>query len=68
NDLCVSASCAVGGGILAMDVFETPEGGLVINEINHTMEFKNSSAPTGVNIADEVVAYALSTITEGALA
>ena len=68
NDLCVSASRAVGGGILAMDVFETPEGGLVINEINHTMEFKNSSAPTGVNIADEVVAYALSTITEGALA
>ncbi len=68
NDLCVSAARAVGGGILAMDVFETPDGGLVINEINHTMEFKNSSAPTGVNIADEVVAYALSTITEGALA
>ncbi|MDX2078369.1 MAG: lysine biosynthesis protein LysX [bacterium] len=68
NDLCVSASRAVGGGILAMDVFETPEGGLVINEINHTMEFKNSSAPTGVNIADEVVTYALSTITQGALA
>ncbi|MCU0479840.1 MAG: lysine biosynthesis protein LysX [Anaerolineae bacterium] len=68
NDLCVSAARAVGGGILAMDVFETPDGGLVINEINHTMEFKNSSAPTGVNIADEVVAYALSTITEGAFA
>lgn len=68
NDLCIAAARAVGGGILAMDVFETPEGGLVINEINHTMEFKNSSAPTGVNIADEVVRYALSTITEGALA
>ncbi len=68
SDLCLAASRAVGGGILAMDVFETPEGGLVINEINHTMEFKNSSAPTGVNIADEVVAYALSTITESSIA
>lgn len=67
NELCLSAARAVGGGILAMDVFETPEGGLVINEINHTMEFKNSSAPTGVNIADEVVQYALATLTQGAL-
>lgn len=56
--ICVQASRAVGGGILAMDVFETPSG-YVINEINHTMEFKNSSAPTGVNIADEVVRYVL---------
>ncbi len=60
NDLCVKAAQAVGGGVLAIDVFETPEGGLLVNEINHTMEFKNSSAPTGVDIAGEVVKYALS--------
>jgi [lysine-biosynthesis-protein LysW]---L-2-aminoadipate ligase len=60
DSLCQRAAAAVGGGILAIDVFETPEGGLLINEINHTMEFKNSSAPTGVDIAAEVVRYALS--------
>ena len=60
NDLCVKAAQAVGGGVLAIDVFEEAERGLLVNEINHTMEFKNSSAPTGVDIAAEVVRYALS--------
>lgn len=59
SDLCLRAARAVGGGVLALDVFETPDGELLINEINHTMEFRNSSAPTGINIADEVVRYAL---------
>lgn len=58
DDICQRAARAVGGGVLAMDVFESPDG-LVINEINHTMEFRNSSAPTGVDIASEVVSYAL---------
>lgn len=66
NALCLRAARAVGGGVLAMDVFETPEGQLLINEINHTMEFRNSSAPTGVNIAQEVVRYSLSQMTETA--
>jgi [lysine-biosynthesis-protein LysW]--L-2-aminoadipate ligase len=51
----------VTGAVLALDVFEDPARGLLINEINHTMEFRNSSAPTGVDIAAEVVNYALST-------
>lgn len=59
NDLCVRAANAVGGGVLALDVFETPDGQLIINEINHTMEFRNSSAPTGVDIAAEIVQYAM---------
>lgn len=50
------ASDAVGGGILALDVFETDEG-LTINEINHTMEFKNSEEPTGVSISGAIVQY-----------
>ncbi len=61
NELCVKAAQAVGGGIVAIDVFEDPERGFSVNEINHTMEFRNSSAPTGVDIAAEVVNYALST-------
>lgn len=58
-DLCLRAAQAVGGGILALDVLEAPDGNLLINEINHTMEFRNSSAPTGVDIAAEVVTHAL---------
>ena len=49
----------MGGGVLALDVLEAPDGQLLVNEINHTMEFRNSSAPTGVDIAAEVVRYAL---------
>jgi [lysine-biosynthesis-protein LysW]--L-2-aminoadipate ligase len=59
NDICIRAAQAVGGGILAIDVLEDENGNLLINEINHTMEFRNSSAPTGVDIAAEVVRFAL---------
>ncbi len=58
QDLCQRASEAVGGGVLAMDLFETEEG-LVLNEINHTTEFRNSIEPTGVDIAGRIVDYAL---------
>lgn len=57
DTICARAAEAVGGGVLALDLFECPERGLLINEINHTMEFRNSSAPTGVDIAAEVVDY-----------
>ena len=49
----------MGGGIVAVDLFETPRG-LLVNEVNYTMEFRNSIDTTGVNIpalmADYVVA------------
>jgi [lysine-biosynthesis-protein LysW]--L-2-aminoadipate ligase len=59
NDLCVRAANAVGGGVVAIDVLEAPEG-LVVNEVNYTMEFRNSIDTTGVNIPGKVVDYALS--------
>lgn len=55
--LCERAAAAVGGGLLALDVLEAPDGRLLLNEINHTMEFRNSSAPTGVDIAAAVADY-----------
>jgi [lysine-biosynthesis-protein LysW]---L-2-aminoadipate ligase len=54
--LCQRAARAVGGGLLALDLFET-ENGFTINEINHTMEFRNSIATTGVNIPEKMVQY-----------
>jgi [lysine-biosynthesis-protein LysW]--L-2-aminoadipate ligase len=48
----------VGGGVVALDIFESPDG-LLVNEINYTMEFKNSVEPTGVNIPGRIVDYVL---------
>ncbi|GHO74151.1 lysine biosynthesis enzyme LysX [Ktedonobacter sp. SOSP1-85] len=59
NALCLRAAQAVGGGILAVDVFEDAERGLLVNEINATMEFRNSIAPTGVDIPSEMLEYVL---------
>ena len=65
NDICVRAAKAVGGGVVAIDVFEDPDRGLLINEVNYTMEFRNSIAPTGVNIPAKVVDFALRVGREG---
>src|SRR5581483_4925777 len=55
--ICEKAARAVGGGVLAMDIMETPEGGLTCHEVNHSMEFKNSVAPTGVDIPGAIIDY-----------
>jgi [lysine-biosynthesis-protein LysW]--L-2-aminoadipate ligase len=60
-DLCRRAARAVGGGLLALDLFET-ENGMTINEINHTMEFRNSISTTGVNIPEKMVDYVLAQV------
>lgn len=57
--ICVNAARAVGGGVLAVDLFES-ESGYLVNEVNYTMEFRNSIDTTGVNIPDKVVDYVLS--------
>jgi len=58
NDLCVRAARSVGGGVVAVDVLEAPEG-LLVNEVNYTMEFRNSIDTTGVNIPARIVDFVL---------
>ena len=65
--LCVQAAQAVGGGILAVDVLEDAERGLLINEINATMEFRNSIAPTGVDIPNAMLDYIEQRVARGVL-
>ncbi len=60
--ICVQAARAVGGGILAIDLLEDARGNFVVNEINHTMEFRNSSKPTGVDIAQGVIDFVIEQI------
>ena len=62
DEICVRAAQAVGGGILAVDLLEDARGDFVVNEINHTMEFRNSSKPTGVDIAQEVIDFVIGQI------
>jgi [lysine-biosynthesis-protein LysW]--L-2-aminoadipate ligase len=55
--LCLQAAQAVGGGVLAIDLIEHSERGLLINEINHTMEFHTAQPISGVDIAGAVIDY-----------
>ena len=57
NKICVAAAKAVGGGIVGVDLLEDPERGLLINEVNYTIEFRNSSTPTGVDIPQRILDY-----------
>lgn len=57
--LSLAAARAVGGGVVAIDLLETPAGRLLVNEVNYTMEFRNSIRPTGVDIAARIVDYVL---------
>jgi [lysine-biosynthesis-protein LysW]--L-2-aminoadipate ligase len=56
--ISLRAAKAVGGGVVAVDLFETPKG-LLVNEVNYTMEFKNSIDTTGVNIPAKIADYVL---------
>jgi len=58
SEICIKAAEAVGGGVVAIDLLED-RGKLLVNEVNYTMEFKNSIAPTGVNIPGKVVDYVI---------
>ena len=59
NEISVAAAHAVGGGILAIDVMECPDGSYTINEVNYTMEFRNSIKPTGVDIPARMIDFVI---------
>ena len=58
GELSRAAARAVGGGVVAVDILESDRG-LLVNEVNYTMEFRNSIDTTGVNIPAKVVDYVL---------
>jgi [lysine-biosynthesis-protein LysW]---L-2-aminoadipate ligase len=59
ESLCLSAAKAVGGGVLAVDMVEHPQKGMLVNEVNHTMEFHTMQPVSGIDIADEIVSYVM---------
>ena len=58
DHLSRAAAAAVGGGVVAVDLFES-ERGFLVNEVNYTMEFRNSIDTTGVDIPVKIVDYLL---------
>ena len=55
--LCRQAADAVGGGLVAVDLVEDRHRGLLVLEVNHTMEFRNSIEPTGVDIPARMIDF-----------
>lgn len=63
--LSQSAAEAVGGEIVAVDILETVDGALLVNEVNHTPEFHGAKQVTDVDIAGKIVDYVLKVAQEG---
>lgn len=59
-ELALAAAAAVGGGLLAVDLLEDGDR-LLVSEVNHTMEFRNSEDVTGVDIAGRIVDHTMAT-------
>ena len=59
EEICIHATRAVGGGILAVDIIEHPDKGYLVNEINHTLEFHTAQPTTGVDIAGVIADYVI---------
>ncbi len=59
HEICQAAAKAVGGGVLAVDVLEDENNGLLVNEVNHTMEFHTLAPVTGIDIAGVIIDYTL---------
>jgi [lysine-biosynthesis-protein LysW]--L-2-aminoadipate ligase len=62
EDLCLRAAQAMGGGVLAVDLIEHSERGLIVNEVNHTMEFHTVQPLSGIDIAGEIVDYVVNMV------
>jgi len=61
EEISVRAADAVGGGAFGVDLMET-DTGLVVHEVNHTTEFKNTVRVTGVDIPKLLLEYAISRV------
>jgi len=59
EDVCMKAAKAVGGGILGIDLMEDKKRGLVVHEVNNTVEFKGLAKVAKKNIPKEMIDFAI---------
>ncbi|MDG6928666.1 MAG: lysine biosynthesis protein LysX [Nitrososphaerota archaeon] len=60
QELVLKAARVVGGGVLGVDAMET-EKGMVVHEVNGTVEFKGAASVTPGSIPKEIIRYAMET-------
>ncbi len=59
EDLALRAAKAVGGGILGVDMMEDKNRGLVVHEVNNTVEFRGAASVSKADIPNQMIDYAV---------
>jgi [lysine-biosynthesis-protein LysW]--L-2-aminoadipate ligase len=59
EDIALKAAKAVGGGVLGVDLMEDRERGLLVHEINNTVEFRGAYHVSEVDIPGAILDYAI---------
>jgi [lysine-biosynthesis-protein LysW]--L-2-aminoadipate ligase len=59
EDLAIKAANAVGGGIVGVDMMEEKDGGLVVHEVNNTVEFHGAATVSEADIPGAMIDYAV---------
>ncbi len=57
EDVALKAAAVVEGDFVSIDIFEHPEKGYVVNEVNGTPEFKGFMRATGMNVPSLLAEY-----------
>lgn len=58
EDMALKAAKAVGGGILGVDLMEDKARGLVVHEVNNTVEFRGAATVSTTDIPGAMIDYA----------
>ena len=59
EEIALRAASAVGGGVLGVDLMEDEQRGLLVHEINNTVEFRGASNVSTVDIASAIIDYSV---------
>ena len=58
EDIALKAAKTVGGGVLAVDCMESPKG-ILVHEVNSTVEFRGLCSTTKLDIPGKIIDYAI---------
>ena len=59
EDLALKAAKAVGGGIVGVDMMEDKKRGLIVHEVNNTVEFHGAASVSKTDIPGAMIDYAV---------
>jgi [lysine-biosynthesis-protein LysW]--L-2-aminoadipate ligase len=62
EEIALRAARAVGGGVLGVDLMEDKQRGLLVHEINNTVEFRGASNVSSTDIASAIIDYSVAVV------